>query len=136
MFGVAEDGEVVEGVDGGQPGVTCRDRHSSNRFEMVEERADERCVEVGEIKLGWWSGGGLGHETEKQTERVAVGVDGVGAGIALRHEPFGEERFEGRGQRGHDGAPKVDSARRAAAASSSGTADRYQYVEVGLTWPR
>ena len=38
-------------------------------------------------------------------------------------------------KRGHDRAPSVVSRRAAAAARSSGDAERYQYVEAGLTCP-
>ena len=38
----------------------------------------------------------------KQPQRVAIGGDGVRAGVALNRQPLGEERLDGGCQRGHD----------------------------------
>ena len=73
---------------------------------------------------GWWCAGLLGGEREQQAHRVAVAADRVRAGLALGHQPFGEERFECRGEQGHGRSPRVASRRSAARASSSGAAVR------------
>ena len=68
-----------------------------------------------------------GGEAQQQPERVAVGGDGVRAGLALADQPVGEERLQGRGERGHRPTLLVCGRGGAAAsASSSGAADRYQ----------
>ena len=77
-----------------------------------------------------------GFEAEQQPEGVAISSDGVGACLALADEPVGEERLKGRGERRHRAASKAASNRSAARRSSSGEAERYQYVEPGSTWPR
>src|SRR5215207_3910114 len=102
-------------------------------------------------------------EAEQQPEGVAVGGDRVRAGLALADKPPGEERLHRRGQRTHRTALRARAARRrrarspvanrnarsraprpsprrsrrsAARPSSSGAADRYQYVAAGSTCPR
>ena len=67
-------------------------------------------------------------KTQQQPDRVAVGGDGVRAGLALLEQSVGEERLQGGGDRGHRGStfPIIGSSRSAAIASSSGEADRYQ----------
>ena len=67
-------------------------------------------------------------EAQQQPDGVAVGGDGVRAGLALLEQPVGEERLQGGGERGHRGStfPIIGSSRSAASASSSGAADRYQ----------
>jgi hypothetical protein len=66
-------------------------------LEIGEERADERCIQIGERQGRW----GLPQphlcEHEQQPERVPVGGDRVGANIALAHEALGEEALDQRG---------------------------------------
>ena len=71
-------------------------------------------------------------EGEQQPVGVAVASDRVRAGVALSHEPVGEERLQHRRERGHDRLPSR-SRRAAADCMSSGTAVRYQYVFFGST---
>ena len=62
-------------------------------------------------------------EGEQQLARVAVGGDGVRAGLLLPGQPVGEEPLQDRGQVGHGAACRpACSSRPAARASSSGTA--------------
>ena len=58
---------------------------------MGEERADRVPVEVFEEELRRCLPGPVVNEPEEQPEAVAVGSDGVGAGVALADEPLGEE---------------------------------------------
>ena len=65
-------------------------------FEVGEERADQRRVEIIEVELvGLFAGVVLG-EGEQQTEGVAVGRDRVGAGVALGDQSLGEKRLSRR----------------------------------------
>jgi len=75
-------------------------------------------------------------EAEQESEGVTVGGDGVRADSSLVDQTLGEERFEDGRQRCHTGSRSEDSSRVAAACSRSGCADRYQYVDAGLMWPR
>ena len=73
--------------------------------------------------------------SKQQPEAVAVGGDGVRAGVLLRHEPLGEERFQSRRDRAHRCASVRLEPRRRPGPSSSGEEVRYQYVDAGFTWP-
>ena len=72
--------------------------------------------------------------SSRNVERV--GLDRVLARRSLADQPIGEERLERRSERAHRWPPKRASSRPAASVISSGTADRYQYVSDGATWPR
>jgi len=48
-------------------------------FEVVEERANQRRVEIVEVQLEWLLAGLLLREGEQQPERVAVSADRLGA---------------------------------------------------------
>src|SRR5260221_334843 len=91
-----------------------------------QEVCDERGVQVDEVELAGLVAGAAGGEAEQQPQGVAVGGDGVGAGVALADEPLGEVGLQGRGERAHACLPAACSRRWAASDSSSGTADRYQ----------
>ena len=100
---------------------------------MGEERRDQRGVDVADVEPGRRFAGAIVREDEQQPQRVAVGGDGVRAGVALGRQPLGEERLDGGCQRGHDRCPLCCSSHCAATASSSGVACRYQYVDAGPT---
>ena len=74
-------------------------------FQLLEEGADRGGVQVGQVQLGGQLAGLLVDVSQQQGEGVAVGGDGVRAGAALGHQPVGEEGFQDRCQRGHDGLP-------------------------------
>ena len=77
----------------------------------------------------------LGGERQEQPPGVAVGGDGLRAGMPLPGQPVGEERLQVGGERGHGRSSHAPS-RCPAAAISSGDAVRYQYVAFGSAWPR
>lgn len=101
-------------------------------LEVVQERRDQRGVEIVDVEPGRRLPGVLLGEGQEQPERVAVRGDGAWAGLALGHEPVGEERLQGRGEAAHDvTACRWASSRPVAWPSSSGVAVRYQYVYRG-----
>ena len=119
-------------VNGRQPGVAGPDAVAAVGFQMVEERADQWCVQIGDVHSGGRLAGPLFGEDQQQLDRVPVGGDGVGAGLSLPGQPVGEERLQGGGQRAHDRPPARYASRRCPAnAISSGAADRYQKVCCG-----
>ena len=126
VLGVAQRREAEQGVDRGQPGVAAADGVAPLALEVVEERADHGRVQVSDIEPARWGSGARRGEAEQQPQGVAVGGDRVRAGPALGDQPLGEERLHGRGDRGHRGSPGAAPSRRAASASSSGAACRYQ----------
>lgn len=99
-------------------------------FEMTEEPADSGRVEIADVQARRCRPGVLVKVGEQEPERVAVGGDCVRAGVALSDEPVGEERLQQWSERGHVRASRVVCcamlSMRAAWASSSGTAVRYQ----------
>ncbi len=80
-------------ADRGQAGVAGADAVVALVLEMVEERANQRRVEIVEVELAGLLAGLLLSESEKQTQRVAVGRDRVRARVALPGQPVGEERL-------------------------------------------
>ncbi len=136
VLGMAQGGVPEQRTDGRQAGIPGPDAVAPIALEVVEEGADERRVDLADIERRWSCPGAVGGERQEQAERVAIGGDRLRARLALPDEPIGEERLEGRGERAHGRSPRWRSRRSPAAASSSGAADRYQYVAAGLTWPR
>jgi hypothetical protein len=104
VLGVFQRGEAVERVDGAEPRVTGPGAVAPVLFEMGEERADQRRVEIVEVQLIWLLAGLLVREAQQQPERIAVGGDRLRAGVALRDQAVGvipnsEERRLCRGHR-------------------------------------
>ena len=86
---------------------------------MVEERADELGVEVGDVEIaGVLAGVSLG-VAEQQPEGMAIGVHGVMAGITFGTEASKEERLDRRRRRGHRSPSRAARTRSADTASSS-----------------
>ena len=136
VLGMAEGGEAEQGVHGCQPGVAGPHGVPPSLFEVVQERRDRRGVEVLERERFRSLLGFPFEEAEQEPEGVPIGADGVGARLALGHQPFGEECLECGGQRAHGRGSVACSRRSAASPSSSGAPDKYQYVLAGWTWPR
>jgi hypothetical protein len=126
VFGMAERGVAEQGVDGGEPPVAGADRVVPVDLEVVQERGDQRRVEIGDVHRGRRLARRGGGEADQQSERVAVAGDRVRRGAALRDEPVGEECLQHRGERGHGWPSSPGSSRAAASCMSSGTADKYQ----------
>ncbi len=95
-------------------------------LEVSQEVADQLGVEISQIELVGLLAAAILRVAQQQPPGVPIGGDGVGAGLALMREPFGEERFQAGGEGGHDRASACRSRRWAASNSSSGTADKYQ----------
>ena len=95
-------------------------------FEVGEERADQRRVEVVDVQLERLFTGLLMREVQQQPECVAVGGDRAWAGVTLGDQPVGEERLQRGRDRAHDDTPGSRSSRSPTSCSSSGTACRYQ----------
>ena len=126
VLGMLERGETVERVDRPEPRVAGPGAVAPVLFEMGEERADQRRVEIVDVQLEWLLAGLLVREGQQQPERVAVGGDGLRAGVALGDQPLGEERLQRGRERGHESTSGSCSRRRLISSSSSGTASRYQ----------
>ena len=93
-FRVLQRREPVEGVDRSEPGVAGPGAVAPCLLEMVEERADQRSVDIVDVELERLLAGPLVGEAEQQPERVAVSGDGLGAGVALGDQTIGEETLQ------------------------------------------
>jgi hypothetical protein len=105
-------------------------------LEVVQERGDQRRVELGDVQLAGRLARPLGGELQQQPEGEAVGGDRVRARAALGEEPVGEVGLQRGRERAHRTPPNRSPTRSAASAISLGEADKYQYVSAGLTCPR
>jgi hypothetical protein len=61
---------------------------------MVQERPDQRCIEIVDIKLVRCLAGAPLREVQQKTNRVAVGGDGVRTSVALPNQSLGEEGLQ------------------------------------------
>ena len=113
-------------ADGGHAGVAGPHAVVALVLQVVQKGADQRRVEVGQVELARCLAGLAAGEVEQEAERVPVGADGVGAGLALAVKALGEERLERGGEGGHRPTSWARSSRSAARASSSGAALKYQ----------
>jgi hypothetical protein len=93
VLGMAERCVAEQGVDGGQAGVAGADAVSPRGSQVVEERADQRGVQVGDPQPRRGAARLLLGEGQQEPEGVAVGGDRVAAGVALPDQPVGEERL-------------------------------------------
>jgi hypothetical protein len=126
VLGVPEGGVAEQRVDRRQADVAGAGAVVALALEVIEEGADQPCVEVRELERRRWLAGPLGGEREQQAHRVAVAAGCVRARLALGRKALGEERLRGRGEQGHGSSPRVISRRLAASASSSGAAVGYR----------
>jgi hypothetical protein len=78
-------------VDRGQAGVAGAGCVAAFGLEVVEEVQHQRRVQVGQAQRGGRFAGALLSEAEQKLERVAVGLDGAGAGAPLGDQPAQEE---------------------------------------------
>ena len=83
VLGVAERGEAEHRVDRRQARVAGAGAVAALVLEVIEERRDQRCVEILDLELGWLFAGALLREGEQQPEGVAVGGDRVRADALL-----------------------------------------------------
>jgi hypothetical protein len=84
-------GVLEEGADRGQAKVAGADGIVAVVLNVIQERADERRVEIVQRELRRRFFELLLGKTEKQPERIAVRDDGVGTGLALIHKAISEK---------------------------------------------
>ena len=132
VLGGPRGGVPEQRVDRGQAGVAGGAAVAPLVFQVLQERADQGGVQVGEAELCWAASPVCSRaKDEQEPERVAVGRDGVRAGLLLPGQPVGEEPLQEGSEVGHgatrpSGCPAACSSLPAARARSSGTACRYQ----------
>jgi len=127
IVGGVQRGVAEQRPDRGQPGVAGAHAVAPLGLQVGQERHDQSGVQVGDVQANGLLAGRVRRVGDQQPQAVAVGGDGVRAGLALTAEPVGEEALQDRGERAHRRAPyPAFSSRSAAASSSSGVACRYQ----------
>ena len=123
---MSERGVAEQRADRCQTRVAGADAVGALVLEVIEERADQRRVEIADVQLPGRLGAALGGEGKQQAHCVAVGGDRVLAGVALFGQAVGEERLHRWGQGAHERFSVWRTSRSAASCMSSGAADRYQ----------
>ena len=89
VLGVTQRGVAKQRADRGQARVAGADRVAALVLEVIEERADQRCLEIVEVEIAGRLAGVLGGEGQQQPDRVAVGGDRVRTGLPLADQPVG-----------------------------------------------
>jgi len=77
-------------VDRREAVVAAADTVPASVLEVLEERGDQRRVELGDVQLAGQLAGLFGGELQQQAERLAVRGDRVRARTTLRDEPVCE----------------------------------------------
>jgi hypothetical protein len=127
IVGGVQRGVAKQRPDRGQPGVAGAHAVAPLGLQVGQERHDQGGVQVGDVQVDGLFAGRVRRVGDQEPQAVAVGGDGVRAGLALSGQPVGEEALQDRGEPGHRRAPyPAFSSRSAAASSSSGVACRYQ----------
>ncbi len=122
VLGGPRGGIPEQRMDSSQPRVAGRAAVAPLLFQVLQERADQRGVQVSEAEPAGSLPGLLVGEGEQELARVAVGRDRVRAGLLLPGQPVGEEPLQDGGEVGHGATrPEVCSSLPAARARSSGT---------------
>src|SRR6266852_2421456 len=123
-------------MDRAQPGVARANAIVTGDLQMLQEAGDGWRIQVLEVQPARGLAGRHSQVAQQQAESVTVSGHCVRAGVTLTHQPVGKEPFERWGEGAHGWLPQAHSSRSAASASNSGAAWKYQYVDVGSTWPK
>ena len=120
--------EAEEGLDGRQPDIARLRRVFALILEILQEGADEACVELLQRQRRWRDLQSLCSEHEEQLEAQGIGVARMPTDAPLAGECLIEERFDEGSNRRHDCLPSVMNPSPAAATSRmrSAVASRYQ----------
>jgi hypothetical protein len=101
VFGCVQRRVTEQRSNRGQASVAGGGAVGAFGFQVVQERGDQRGVEVREVETARGGSRCAGGELQQQPPGVAVGGDRVGTGAALPDQLVGEESLQDRGQRGH-----------------------------------
>src|SRR5213593_1277749 len=71
-----------------------RDRVLTAVLQVIQERQDDRNIQVIQINGGRDLASRLGQKLEEQTESVTIGSDGVSAGSLMSEAMFGKEGLQ------------------------------------------
>jgi hypothetical protein len=94
MFRHFERGISKEGVNGGQPQIPAAGTQTSLLFQVIEKRHDQWGIDRLEGQLRRRSVQPLLGKLQQQADGIAIRTDRMRTGLALLHEPLGEEPFQ------------------------------------------
>jgi hypothetical protein len=80
-------------VDRSQADIATARTNAAALLQVVEERTDQRCVQIRQRKLRGGFVEPLLGIAQQQAEGVPVAGEGMGTGALLLHQPLGEERL-------------------------------------------
>jgi len=126
VLGVLQGKVAEQRVDRSQPVIASGGAVAPLALEMVQERADQRRVEFGDVEGGGCLAQAFRGEGQQEPEGELVGADRVRAGGPLADQPVGEVGLQCGGEAAHRRAPNCVCSRSAASSISCGDADRYQ----------
>ncbi len=98
-------GVAEERSDRRQPSIAGANAVVTVCLEMIQERSNQRCVEIRELKLTGLFADSFTDEREQQPERVPVRGNRVRTHLPLADQPCGEECLKRWCQRTHDRCP-------------------------------
>ena len=105
VFGVTQCRVAEQRSDTSQPDVAGPDAVVPITLQVGQEVADQRSVDVGDVKVGCGLADAVLGEDEQQPQGVPVGGDGAGAGLPLGEQPVDKERLDGGREGSHRGSP-------------------------------
>jgi integrase/recombinase XerD len=117
-----------ERANGRQAQVAAARTDAAAVLQVLQERGDQRCVDLFELETLWCNAKPLLREAQQLPKAVAVRGDRVGAALALLHQPAREEGLQQRrkSRRAHERCSQRRSTRAMASAMSCGCALKYQ----------
>ena len=74
-----------------QARISTAGRVAAMLLQMIQERTNQHAVQIRQRQRRWRLAQMLCCVAEQQPERVAIGSDGMGTGIALSHESICKE---------------------------------------------
>src|SRR5579863_5722112 len=126
-------GIAEERADGRQPHIATADGGAALLLQSIEELTDQRRIQIRKVQARRRLAVVLLCEVQKQSERVSIRGDRMGAGLSLSHQTLREVALQqGRqsGRRVHGRTSQRRSNRRAACSNSSDDPDKYQNVSL------
>jgi hypothetical protein len=81
-------------VDGSQPDVPSTSAVVAGAFQVVEEKANEGCVEILDSELGGHFAESFFGKLQKQAEAIAISRDGMRARLPLAQQAIGKEGLQ------------------------------------------
>jgi hypothetical protein len=100
VFEIAE-----ERVDRGESGVSCSRRVAAFFLQMLQERQDERRIELFKLDLRGRDREPTGGEANEQSKAVCVSLVGVLTCLALLRQVLAQESAQVRGESVHSAPP-------------------------------